>query len=254
LNSKNSPDTIKEESRWSSRTFSRLTAGRSTVLLAALILMYAYIPLSEELHIEGLEYVFIAIIAALVLTVSTSKTRTIIAVVLTGAIVALTLLTNPENSVDLELVVGYYFAIALFIGYAIAVILYEVTQARSFHYHLITSALSAYLLIGMLWAILYSVIEVLNPGSFSVSPLLREADTIPSSMVFDTFVYFSLITLTTVGYGDISPVSPIARSVATIQPIVGQLLLAVLVAWLVGKKAARRSNPATVGAFPSPLL
>ena len=219
---------------WVNRTSGWLTAGRSTILLVVLILLYAYIPLSQELQIKGLEFVFVGIIAAMVITVSSDRNRTIIALVFAGVILVLTIFTDPEEIEDKRFAIVYFAAIGLFVSYAIVVILYEVTQSKSFNYHLIISALAAYLLLALLWAMLYSIIEIVEVGSFAVNPLLIEADSIAPNEIFSTFLYFSLITLTTVGYGDISPVSPVARSVASIEPIVGQLLLAVLVAWLVG--------------------
>ncbi len=228
------PNSEKSESEWINRTSDWLTAGRSTFLLLVLILLYAYIPLSQELNIKGLEFVFVGIISAMVITVSTDKYRTIIALVLAAAILVLTIFSDPEEIEDKRLAIGYYSAVALFVSYAVVVILYEVTRAKRFSYHLIISALAAYLLLALLWALFFSIIEIVEPGSFAVNPLLIEADSIAYNEIFSTFLYFSLITLTTVGFGDISPVSPVARSVASIEPILGQLLLAVLVAWLVG--------------------
>jgi hypothetical protein len=100
----------------------------------------------------------------------------------------------------------------LFVAYAVVVILYEVTQARKFNYNLIIFALAAYLLLALLWVILYTIIEILEPGSFAINPLLIDEDTIVSGEIFPLILYFSLITLTTVGFGDITPFSPIARS------------------------------------------
>lgn len=236
MNDKKIPDKNSDtsEPEWVNRTSAWLTAGRSTILLLALILLYAYIPLSQELQIRGLEFMFVGIIAAMVITVSSNRVRTIIALLFAALILVLTILTNPEDIQNTQYAVSYYAAIGLFVAYAVASILYEVTQARKFNYNLIISALAAYLLLALLWAILYTIIEILRPGSFGINPLLIEADTIASNEIFPLILYFSLITLTTVGYGDITPVSPIARSVASIEPIVGQLLLAVLVAWLVG--------------------
>jgi hypothetical protein len=222
------------EPEWVNRTSAWLTAGRSTILLLVLILLYAYIPVSQELQIRGLEFIFVGIIVAMVITVSSNKSRTIIALVFAVVILVLTILTNPEEIENIEVAVGYYAAIAAFVAYAVVVILYEVTQARTFNYHLIVSALAAYLLLALLWAIFYTIIEILDPGSFAISSLLIDADTVSLGEVFEIALYFSLITLTTVGYGDISPISPVARSLASIEPIIGQLLLAVLVAWLVG--------------------
>ena len=236
MNDQNDQQSNSDEigSEWVNRTSGWLTAGRSTILLVILILLYAYIPLSQELQIRGLEFVFVGIIVAMVITVSSDRNRTIIALIFAGVIMVLTIFTDPEEIEDIRFAIGYYAAIGLFVSYAVVVILYEVTQAQSFNYHLIISALAAYLLLALLWAILYSIIEIIEPGSFAVNPLLLEADSIAPNEIFPTFLYFSLITLTTVGYGDITPVSPVARSVSSIEPVVGQLLLAVLVAWLVG--------------------
>ena len=222
------------EPGWVNRTSAWLTAGRSTILLVVLILLYAYIPLSQELQIRGLEFVFVGIIVAMVITVSSNRVRTIVSLLFAAVILVLSILTNPEDIQNTGYAISYFAAIALFVAYAIVLILYEVTQAQKFNYHLIISALAAYLLLALLWAILYTIIEILEPGSFAINPLLIDADTIASDEIFPLILYFSLITLTAVGYGDITPVSPIARSVASIEPIVGQLLLAVLVAWLVG--------------------
>lgn len=222
------------DSGWINRTDQWLTAGRSTLLLVVLILLYAYVPISDSLEIRGLEYVFIGIISAMVITVSSSKSRTIIALIFALLIVVLTFITNPEEIANNQITIIYYLVIGLFVAYAIVVILFEVTQARKFNYHLIVSAIAAYLLLILLWAIIYTVIELLQPGAFTYNPLLVEGDFVAQDQVFSLALYFSLVTLTTVGYGDITPVSPVARSVTSIEPIVGQILLTVLVAWLVG--------------------
>lgn len=83
-------------------------------------------------------------------------------------------------------------------------------------------ALCVYLLAAVFFGLQYMIISMLIPGSFAGN----QSD-------FDLF-YFSVVTLTTVGYGDIQPVSPLAQSLAGIEAIIGQLYLAVLVGWLVG--------------------
>ena len=90
------------------------------------------------------------------------------------------------------------------------------------------AALGAYLLIGLFFGLAYSVLEKVAPGSFALAgqPLagdLREAGAI----------YFSFVTLATLGYGDIVPLTATARGLAVIEAIGGQLYIAVLVARLV---------------------
>ena len=95
--------------------------------------------------------------------------------------------------------------------------------------HRIRGAIAAYLLISVLFAKAYLLINYLLPDAFNtaltVPALLGERG--------QAFYYFSIITLTTVGYGDITPVAPIARSLAMGEAIIGQLYPAILIARLV---------------------
>jgi len=97
----------------------------------------------------------------------------------------------------------------------------------------IAGAASAYLLFGVAWACLFGVVEHLYPGSFVIPAAWGPtAETIFESIA--PLIYFSFITLTTVGYGDIVVTSPVAANLAAAEAIMGQLYLAVLVARLVG--------------------
>jgi len=87
----------------------------------------------------------------------------------------------------------------------------------------IYAALSAYLLGGVFFGTLYHAVALAWPGSFTV-PALPLADA----------VYFSFVTLATLGYGDIAPVNGVARGLAAIEAVMGVLFLAVLIARLVG--------------------
>ena len=90
-----------------------------------------------------------------------------------------------------------------------------------------------YLLAGIAWAFLYAITEALVPGSFDLS---KFAD-VPTGRM-QHLIYFSLVTLTTLGYGDIAPVSGFAQTSAALEAIFGQAYLAVLVARLVGWRAS----------------
>jgi hypothetical protein len=89
-------------------------------------------------------------------------------------------------------------------------------------------AIAVYLLLGLMFAFLYTALAFLIPGAFSVTLTMH-----PRTAVAPEFVYFSFVTLSTVGYGDIEPVHPVARSLATLEAICGQLFPAVLLARLV---------------------
>ncbi|MDH3672007.1 MAG: potassium channel family protein [Gammaproteobacteria bacterium] len=125
--------------------------------------------------------------------------------------------------------IDYGFGAMFFLFNAITISSY-VLQQKNVTHNLIFGAVCGYLLIGMSWAFTYSLVAFLEPGSFSIvaAGQTSQGDVLPH------FFYYSFVTLTTLGYGDITPVGPFARSLSTLEAIVGQIYLTVLVARLVG--------------------
>ena len=123
----------------------------------------------------------------------------------------------------------------LFLGYITWVELRSVLEQRQVTGETISMAISVYLLMGMTWAMLYFAIFEVNPQalSFQQFPGLPVAVTSSGHANLPLFVYFSLSTLSTLGFGDIMPVSLPARYAAVAEGITGQLYLAILVARLV---------------------
>ncbi len=115
------------------------------------------------------------------------------------------------------------------------IILTFVFTVRTVTWEVISAALVVYLLFGAMWGFAYGVIESLQPASFSFPDILLEQDD-------SGFMYYSFITLTTVGYGDITPMTGVARSFSMLEGIVGQTYMAVLVARLVGMHVAGAEN------------
>lgn len=97
----------------------------------------------------------------------------------------------------------------------------------------IFAALDAYLLVGLMFAICYWILDKTNPASFG-SP--SEFD-----LTMDRAIYFSFVTIATLGYGDIVPLGGAARGLAILEAVSGQMYLAVLVAWLVSLFAKTRA-------------
>ena len=131
---------------------------------------------------------------------------------------------------------------ALFLGFAVFVILGNVLKQKLVTSDEVLGAVAGYLLAGASWANIYALTEVLLPGSFSMSQ--QFAAELPDwhgrAAVFN---YFSMVTLTTMGYGDITPTRPPATVFVTLEAIFGQFYIAVLVAQLVGLRLARGSRP-----------
>jgi voltage-gated potassium channel len=92
----------------------------------------------------------------------------------------------------------------------------------------IVGAICIYLLMGLIWALMYLFIAQAIPGSFNGVEQLVWYDN------FADIAYFSFVTLTTLGYGDISPVAPVARFLVYMEAVVGVFYMAILVASLIG--------------------
>jgi hypothetical protein len=120
----------------------------------------------------------------------------------------------------------------VFFGYVTWTELLSVLRQKEITGESISMSISVYLLFGVTWAMLYAVIFEFHPDAFSIagSPL-QGSD---PQHIFPVFVYFSLTTLSTVGFGDITPMTLQARYAAVAEGITGQFYLAILVARLVG--------------------
>lgn len=101
----------------------------------------------------------------------------------------------------------------------------------------ICGSVSIYLLIAATFAAVYSLVAAIDPGAFTMSSQLRFDD--PTLGPDRLLVYFSLATITTVGYGDVFPTSDITRPLSNLEAVIGQFYMTVLVARLVGQHLTR---------------
>jgi len=111
-------------------------------------------------------------------------------------------------------------------GFAIAVVLGHVLNEKEVSFDILCGAVAIYLLLGVSWAIAFGVLESLAPGTIFHTNTNAE-------LTSTDLLYFSFTTLTTLGYGDVTPISPVARIWANLEAITGTLYIAVLVARLV---------------------
>jgi hypothetical protein len=122
----------------------------------------------------------------------------------------------------------------LFFAYMIVNILIFIYRQDKVTRDLISGAVVVYLLMAIMWTFIYRLIEAAHPGSF----------TIPTTDIHERmrFIYFSLVTISTLGYGDIVPKTSLASSLATLEAVVGQLYLVTTVAWLVGVRVSQSTE------------
>lgn len=119
----------------------------------------------------------------------------------------------------------------LFLGNIVIALLGFVFRQKRIDTNTVFAALCVYLLMGIVWAFAYSLLERVQPGAFSCP---QTGQQMRFGSEDDLAVYFSFVTLTTLGYGDVAPVSAASRALAMLEAIFGQLYLTVLIAWLVG--------------------
>ncbi|VGO15553.1 hypothetical protein PDESU_04138 [Pontiella desulfatans] len=103
----------------------------------------------------------------------------------------------------------------------------------------ICGAISAYMMIGVVWTFVFTLFHHLDPASFEIPAALLSGDTINSTWAF----YFSFVTLTTLGYGDITPLTPGVQSYAIMEAAIGQVFLAVIVARLIALHITHVRDP-----------
>jgi len=135
--------------------------------------------------------------------------------------------------------IGHLCGVLFFFGSAGSIVK-SLFNSRLLTFDSIFGAVCGYLFLGLAWAMSYSMIEAFQPGSFQISESLRISGEHPQPCVL---TYYSFVTLTTVGYGDVTPSSPTTRPFAWVEAIKGQFYPAIIVAGLVSMLVANTSQP-----------
>lgn len=205
--------------------------GRFLPLLISLVALFVLYPVVVELgHVRFFRIFFIFVLVAAVFTLSTRRRHLVVALALAvpTAIAQAAALAAPRPPVLLAAVL----VAVLFISYVIVVVLSAVLKGGKVDGDKIAGAISVYLLLGLAWAMIYSLAALLQPGAFN-GPMDMDFSGGANPGAEFTFIYYSFVTLTTLGYGEISPVSSFARTLAWMEAVTGQLYIAILVARLV---------------------
>jgi hypothetical protein len=135
--------------------------------------------------------------------------------------------------------------LAGFLGYIAFLVLADILSTPGgVTSHEVFGALSVYLLVGVTWEFFYALCLQADPGAiaFPEGPHLLAHGPAESQDTMQSLTYFSFVTLTTLGYGDILPISRLARTLAWMEAVFGQLFLAVMVARLVGLMGRGRTS------------
>jgi hypothetical protein len=199
--------------------------GRFLQLLLSLLLLLLLHPFLENLSTAKilLDIFLTCTLLSALYSVSENKRRLkwaslLFLAAMVGVWLGYIVKENPVVAAS-PLMVTFFFAFV-----AVRILSY-VLRAQEVTAEMIYGALSVYLVMGLIWAMVYAALEQTQPGSLQIGadqPLTQQC------------VYYSYVTLTTLGYGDVTPLSGPARSFSYVEALTGQLYLAVLIARLVG--------------------
>lgn len=212
-------------------TFLGIRIGRFLLLFISIILMMGVRPLMKDIIRMKIltDILFTAILISGLWAFS--RKRGVFITGLSMAIPAL-VLGWVADFVDVPAIMPLSrFFLALFCMVMLAAFFAHILKAKEVTTDLIMGAASSYFLIGFLWGFVFFFIETFSPGSFRMDGSSTDLES--------QLLYYSFVTLTTVGYGDITAVSMIARSYSILEAVIGQLYLAVLVAGLVGLRISQ---------------
>jgi len=207
-------------------------------LLIALLILLIAIPLADGLNLAGAPLirglVFSCLLVIGVWSLKGGGRFFLVGMAFVIAGVILNALAIKSHSPFFQ-----YGSVLLLIGFLLVAITFTMKQiaiGTDINTNRIVGAICVYLLLGVIWAMTYTLIDAVSPGSFAgFSPM--------DDLGWDSdWLYFSFVTMTTLGYGDILPVSATARGFAYMQAVVGQFYIAVLVAGLVGAYVSTKSS------------
>ena len=207
------------------------TEERSLTVMLLLLVFHLFILtpvrfLSHIFYIFSVLFLSLALLAGLFTMVRQTALRWIWITVVVGAILfkaAALVASGPW------LIVGDTLFTFFSLSSLVYVVYLHVSREGPVTAHRIRGAIALYLLIAMLFAFLFSLAEELVPGAFSMPGDWMRA----ASSSGEAFYYFSIVTMTTVGFGDITAVHPLVRSFVMLEALIGQLYPAILLARLV---------------------
>ncbi|MGO9060349.1 MAG: ion channel [Candidatus Binataceae bacterium] len=213
--------------------------GEFTILLIAILCFLLIPPFFIDDALTGmLASIFLSILLLSVLYVFPRRQFAIAIVLAIPSLGGRWFLTLHQSTGVLMAVALFW---AVFLAFTTVVILMQVLGSSRVSNDTISGAVCGYLLLGVMFAFLYAAIALAYPGSFIIDgvKITPELTRFFYQHSIGKLIYFSFVTLATLGYGDITPLSPPARSLAMLESVMGQFYVAILIARLVSIRYSR---------------
>ena len=208
---------------------------RFLILICLILGTIVLVPILKEFAALRifLDIFITAIYISMVYTVSHKKRHLYIGVLLAMAML-ISLWLQYFYQINLVFAIGRICGILLLIMVIINTLAF-IFKSEDVTIEVIYAAMLVYLLMALMWSFVYMLLVLINSASFNVTLS-------PDQGYQMRFIYYSFVTITTLGYGDITPTTELASSFSILEAVVGQLYLVVVVAWLVGMHASNKSR------------
>ena len=201
-------------------------------LLASILLVFFVGPVAFDyglLSIVNLEILFLVIlIFSIFLHRHDSKLFKVTVVSLIIILINILFFDNNQS-------ISQYFLKILIVSITIVELFREIFKTKIIDSHIISSAISIYVLVGIFWYLLFMFLLMIDPDSFDIRNFNPE-------MVSIDMIYFSFTTLTTLGYGDITPLSYTAKMWSITEAMMGVMFLAVMISRVVSLFGSKKKN------------
>jgi hypothetical protein len=204
-------------------------------LIAAILLQILVAPLLQPyIRLRILLDIFSSITIIIAMFAASRKKHHIALAAILALPMILSLWAKYFLVSDVNVIIGRCCGI-VFLGFVIVQVSKFIYRSDAVTQDVIFAAIVVYLLIAVMWELIYLLLELLQPGSFNIPDRLAEGHQ-------QLFLYFSLVTITTLGYGDITPITEMATALSVMESFVGQIYLVVVIAWLVGMHVSQKSK------------
>jgi hypothetical protein len=217
---------------------SRLQNPNLFLLAALMFLIFAdpFIP-GKLLGFGITDLGIILVLGTSLLNVSQHRIQSVVGLAMLGIILAMRLAQVAAPSAHYTLI--YLLLVLSFLVFITALMTRDVLTTRDVTLDTISESLAVYMLMGLTWAIAYRLLEFSEPGSFNFPNDALPADVSPIQRILS----FSFVTITTLGYGNITPATAKADALASAEALVGQIYITVLVARLVALQIQNSAPP-----------
>lgn len=198
--------------------------------LVSIILLIVFSPYLQFGVISSIILIFLVLFVLLagINSISDNRLHLIIACILGAPWIVTSISTTLAGKLEPEFYEAFFGC--LFFIFTTVIIFSHILKDKKVTSNTLYGSICVYLLIGLTWTFFYVLVFNMIPNSFYINP----QNNLDNVIRWNDLTYYSFVTLTTLGYGDITPVTSQARSLAYLEAIVGQIYLTIIIARLVG--------------------